>query len=238
MRKDLTLKPIGWIQSPYKQKFGTPRQGGLVPEAKGKIILDPDFCPPGSLDGLEEFSHVWVLFHFHKNSNETVSGKVRPPRLDGEKIGLFATRTPHRPNPIGMSAFKIETVNKEALEIGISGVDVVDHTPIFDIKPYHPEVDFITNTKAGWIENIPKVSNKVKWSHEAISSIESQNLSKQYQELVTASLKHDLRDLETKNKNQQNSFASYIGDYDVHFVYDGKIVEITKIIPLDNEQES
>ncbi len=143
-----SFEPIGFIETPFKEKFGTPRQPSLVPSSWGVLKLRPGLNLFGALDGLEGFSHAWLIFVFHENSNKTVRAKIHPPRMDGEKMGLFATRTPHRPNPIGLSAVKIEKV--EASTIYFSGVDLVDGTPILDLKPYLPSADSIPDALSGW----------------------------------------------------------------------------------------
>jgi tRNA-Thr(GGU) m(6)t(6)A37 methyltransferase TsaA len=222
---DLTLKPIGLIESPYKQKFGTPRQSGLVPEARGKIRLNPDFCPPGCLEGVSQFSHLWVIFQFHKNTNETVSGKVKPPRLNGEKMGLFATRTPHRPNPIGLSVVKVEGVDEEELTIQVSGLDMVDQTPVFDLKPYHPEVDGIANANGGWTTQQTLQPLAVEWLVSAPDQIKA---------LVESTLKRDIRNQEDKLKSDPNKIHKvFIDQFDVWFRHKDSQIEIENIKSID-----
>ena len=133
------IEPIAHIKTPYKQKFGTPRQPGLVEQAWGEIIFVKKYANKEALRGLEQVSHLWLIFLFDKNPNQNWSSLVRAPRLGGkQKIGLWATRSPFRPNPLGLSVVKIEDIidNKDILAIKVSGVDLVDGTPIIDIKPY------------------------------------------------------------------------------------------------------
>lgn len=130
----VSLQPIGEFETCFPEKFGTPRQSQYAIDARGIIRLHPHISPD-SLLGLESFSHVWVLFLFHE-AQGSLQAKVRPPRLDGAKQGVFATRTPHRPNPIGMSVLRLLGV--EGREIRVTGVDVITGTPVLDIKPYHP----------------------------------------------------------------------------------------------------
>ena len=127
---------IGTFYSIYNEKYGTPRQGSVTPHSRGRLVLHPH-VDPQSLDGLSSYSHVWLLFVFHLNTNTAVRAKVRPPRL-GAKVGVFATRSPHRPSPIGMTVAKVERVELDKRTVHVSGVDVVDGTPVVDIKPYHP----------------------------------------------------------------------------------------------------
>lgn len=133
--------PIGCIKTCFKTKNGTPRQPSVSAFTKGLLVIEKTVFtnPQHSVEGLEEFSHVWLLFHFHLNESKSVKAKVRPPRLNGEKRGVFATRSPHRPNAIGLSLAKLDKV--EGCTLHLSGLDIVDGTPILDIKPYIPSYD-------------------------------------------------------------------------------------------------
>lgn len=142
------LAPIGYLQSCFRDKFGTPRQPGLVPESWAELRLRPDLQPEICLQGLEGFSHVWLIFWFHLNKISQYHAKVHPPRMNGQSVGLFATRTPHRPNPIGLSLVKLERIENAVLYF--SGIDLVDGTPILDIKPYLPEIESVATDKVGW----------------------------------------------------------------------------------------
>lgn len=138
-------QPIGYLKTPFPEKFGIPRQPGLAQSARGELILHSEFDQPGVFDGLEECSHVWLLFRFHEQPQEW-SPKVRPPRLGGNrKFGVFATRSPRRPNPIGLSAVQLLKVDGNRLLLG--GVDLVDGTPILDVKPYVPYSDCLPEAR-------------------------------------------------------------------------------------------
>ncbi|MFN8943775.1 MAG: tRNA (N6-threonylcarbamoyladenosine(37)-N6)-methyltransferase TrmO [Pseudobdellovibrionaceae bacterium] len=165
------LKPIGSVQSCFKQKFGTPRQSGIVSQSVAEIVIDPLWQPELSLTGLSQYSHLWVIFGFHQNGNYEFHGKVHPPRLKGESVGLFATRSPHRPNPLGLSVVQIIRVLKD--RILVRGVDIIDQTPVYDIKPYLPQVEALTDAKAELIESNPEQSVQVGWTLEALADLES-----------------------------------------------------------------
>jgi tRNA (adenine37-N6)-methyltransferase len=153
-----TIQFIGHVESCFIDKFGTPRQPGLVPESKAFLRLNPEWQPEDSLQGLESFSHLWLLFWFHKNSeNSRFHAKIYPPRMAGEKVGVFSTRSPHRPNPIGLSLVKIEKVEKRG--IWVSGVDVIEGTPIVDLKPYLPYAEAISDAQGGWTGNLETKPN-------------------------------------------------------------------------------
>lgn len=147
-----TIKFIGVVESCYPDKFGTPRQPGLVPDSKAFLRLNKEWQPEDSLSGLDGFSHLWILFWFHKNSESSrFHAKVFPPRMGGDKVGVFSTRSPHRPNPIGLSLLKIESIEKEG--VWVSGIDLIEGTPIVDLKPYLPYAESISDARGGWTEN-------------------------------------------------------------------------------------
>lgn len=152
---------IGVVRTPFKDRFGVPRQPGLASEAKGVIKLYPDPDLKTALRSLEEFSHLWIVFVFHDHGGNSWKPSIRPPRLGGNrKVGVLASRSPHRPNPIGLSAVKIEKIDLEAEggpEIFVGSVDLIDGTPVLDIKPYIPYADAIPDANAGWASDpIPR----------------------------------------------------------------------------------
>ena len=139
----MRIAPIAHIRTDFPEKFGIPRQPGVVAELKGRIVFEPEYRNPDMVRGLEEFSHIWLIWEFSENLDETGNARwtptVRPPRLGGNKrIGVFATRSPFRPNPIGLSVVKIEKISEDkgiGPVIHVLGADMVDGTPIYDIKP-------------------------------------------------------------------------------------------------------
>ncbi len=163
------FEPIGYIETPFKERFGTPRQPSLVPSSWGLLKLRANLNLYGSLEGLEGFSHAWLIFVFHENANKVVRAKIHPPRMEGEKIGLFATRTPHRPNPIGLSAVKIEKVETD--RVYFSGVDLVDGTPILDLKPYLPSSDCLPQALSGWTGSRLERQIQVEFSDSALADL-------------------------------------------------------------------
>lgn len=143
----------------YRTKFGIPRQSGLVDEGKGYLELLPPYNQPNTVRGLEEFSHIWVLFVFSENLRDGWKATVRPPRLGGDKrLGVFATRSPFRPAPIGLSAMKLDNIEirpRGRILLHVSGVDLLDGTPVLDIKPYIPYADAIPDAIAGFAPQPP-----------------------------------------------------------------------------------
>lgn len=189
------FKAIGKItSSSYPGKFGTPRQPGLTPLSRAFIYLNPDVQPELSLNGLSEYSHLWVIFVFHQNASERFHAKVHPPRLAGKTMGLFATRTPHRPNPIGLSLVQIEEVTP--MGIWVSGIDFIEDTPVLDIKPYLPEVETRPEARSGWTAGLSLTPIEVLWEKEHLNQIqeyEIKNAQKNIRGLIEQTLSLDPR---------------------------------------------
>ncbi len=158
MKTNRELKIIAKIKTDFPTKFGIPRQSGLIPELRGKIIFEPPYRNPEALRGIEGFSHLWLLWEFSESVCDNWSPTVRPPRLGGNKrVGVFATRSPFRPNPIGLSSVKLERIIDDAnlgTVLEISGADLMDGTPIYDIKPYIAYTDSHAEALGGFSENV------------------------------------------------------------------------------------
>ena len=153
----MNLKIIAKIRTDFPNKFGIPRQSGLI-NTKAKIIFEKEYRNPIALRGLEDFSHLWLIWEFSQNDRKDWSPTVRPPRLGGNKrVGVFATRSPFRPNPLGLSSVKIERIyddKENGTVIEVSGADLMDNTPIYDIKPYIPYTDCHTDARGGFSEEV------------------------------------------------------------------------------------
>lgn len=159
----LTLHPIGFVQTPYPDKRSVPRQPGLVPAATGRLRLRDDLV--GGTLGLQGCSHVWLLWWFDRSPKGRA--KVRPPRLGGNKrIGVFATRAPVRPNPVGISVCPLLGLEDDGAVLVLGGVDLVDGTPIFDIKPYLPYADSYPSARLPWVPG-PPTQVPVRWQPDA-----------------------------------------------------------------------
>ena len=154
MEERMELKVIARMESEFPSKFGIPRQSGLVEELRGRVSFEPEYRSPDALRGLEGFSHLWLIWGFSENRREGWSATVRPPRLGGnERLGVFATRSPFRPNGLGLSCVKLERVELDGAEgpvLHVSGADLMDGTPIYDIKPYVPYADCRPEAKEGF----------------------------------------------------------------------------------------
>ncbi|MBQ4566229.1 MAG: tRNA (N6-threonylcarbamoyladenosine(37)-N6)-methyltransferase TrmO [Oscillospiraceae bacterium] len=157
------MEYIARIHSAFPEKFGIPRQSGLVKELRAEIVFEEKFRNPDALRGIEQFSHLWLIWEFSEAKRSKWSPTVRPPRLGGnERMGVFATRSPFRPNPIGLSCVKLEQVDLEAMRLVVSGADLMDGTPIFDIKPYIPYADSHPDAIGGFAREAPEACLEVK----------------------------------------------------------------------------
>ena len=187
-----TLKVIAHIRTDLPEKFGVPRQSGLIPELTGKIVFEPEYRSKDALRGLEDFSHLWLVWQFSKATREDWSPLVRPPRLGGnEKMGVFATRSPFRPNAIGLSCVELEKVEVDrdlGPVIHVRGVDLMDGTPIFDIKPYLLYADCRTEATGGWTDALARPLLKVEFPAEVLEKV-----PEEHREAVRAVLEADPR---------------------------------------------
>lgn len=154
-QSEISMKVIAHIRTDFPEKFGIPRQPRLVESLEGRIVFEPEYRSQEALRGLEGFSHIWLLWEFSENVRSTWSPTVRPPRLGGNtRMGVFATRSPYRPNPIGLSVVALSHIELQTPEgpvLTVCGVDLMDGTPIYDIKPYLPHVDSIPEATGGFV---------------------------------------------------------------------------------------
>lgn len=150
----MEIKPIAFFRSPLPEKFGLPRQAGLAGSLQGTVVLEPEYRSPDALRGLEGFDYLWLIWDFHLNRETASEGlTVRPPRLGGnERIGVFASRSPYRPNRLGLSSVRIESVDAARGEIHVLGADLADGTPIYDIKPYVAYADSHPGARSGFVD--------------------------------------------------------------------------------------
>jgi tRNA-Thr(GGU) m(6)t(6)A37 methyltransferase TsaA len=168
------MKPIAYIENDFKEKFGIPRQSGRA-RTVSKVIFYPEFRTPEALRGLEEFSHIWLIFDFSKAHRDGFSPTVRPPRLGGNiKKGVFATRSPFRPNSIGLSAvklLKIERTKTQGDVLVLEGADLLDGTPIFDVKPYLPHSDCILEASGSFSDDAANYALNVDFPYDFLQKI-------------------------------------------------------------------
>ena len=215
MQKTYQFTPIGLIHSPFKEKFGIPRQAGLVTAAHSTLELLAPCQDPSIVKGLEGFSHLWLIFVFHAPKHEEWNVTVRPPRLGGNKrLGVFATRSPFRPNPIGMSAVELKSIEikKGKILLHLVGADLLDGTPILDIKPYIKESDVIKKASQGWLSDNEHPKLKVTYSKKTKSFLKDKL---ELKKLITQIVKQDPRPRYQEGQNQNYAFR--LEQYDIHF---------------------
>lgn len=231
------LRPIGYIESCFKEKFGTPRQSGLVREAWATLKILPEFQPEFSLEGIVQASHLWIIFWFHKNKVSHFHPKVHPPRLNGDSIGVFATRSPHRPNPIGLSLVRLDSV--EGNTLNLLGVDFIDRTPVLDIKPYLPSQESIGEASFLGFENSVVEEFKFEWSKEALLSLEvwqkykaNKNLKAMIEEILSLDPRPKVyKGYEGKDSPYRSSHAIRLEDKDIFFVFlEKNRIRVEKIV--------
>lgn len=237
----MILKPVGYMKTCYPDKFGVPRQPGLVEAAWGELIFEREWQPELALEGIEEFSHLWLIFGFHKNTNQVYRPKVHPPRMKGGSIGVFATRSPHRPNDLGLSLVKLE--RREGGRLWVSGPDLVDGTPIYDVKPYLPMIESKPEARAGWAGNADAIRAEVEWSAEALAGLDAwlrrhPTAGEQLKALIEDSVALDPRPVVyrgfegEKDAKYRQLHAIRIEGGDVHFEFlEPKRARIVKVLP-------
>jgi tRNA-Thr(GGU) m(6)t(6)A37 methyltransferase TsaA len=227
---NFTFKPIGYIHSPFKQKFGIPRQSGLVPEIKVSLELVSPYNNPDAVVELDGYSHIWLQFVFHKAIREQWQPRVRPPRLGGNRsVGVFASRAPYRPNPIGLSVVKLERVITEGdrVVLDLSGVDLMDGTPVLDIKPYLPYVESIPDAVAGFAPNPPEAHLTVHFSEQAESQLAAREDGDDLRQLIVKVLKLDPRPAYAEEDGRKYGFMLY--DFDLRWQIDGDEIVVIEL---------
>ncbi len=222
----MQLKTIAHLKCDFPEKFGIPRQSGLVDSVKARIIFTPEYRDPNALRGLELYSHLWIIWQFSEAVREEWSPTVRPPRLGGNtRMGVFATRAPYRPNPLGLSSVRIENIDlytKDGPVITVSGTDIMDGTPIYDIKPYlayvdsHPEASdgFALNTHENVLDVIFPDELAIQIPREMVktlSDILAQDPRPQYQ------------------SSPERIYTMSYAEFDISFTVDGDKLNVTDV---------
>ncbi len=225
------VKVIARIRSDFPEKFGIPRQSGLVPELRAKVVFEPEFCSADALRGIEGFSHLWLIWQFSAAVRDTWSPTVRPPRLGGnERVGVFATRSPFRPNAIGLSCVKLEGVRHEdglGDVLIVSGADLMDGTPIYDVKPYLPYADAHPEALGGFAPS-PKETIAVDCPPELLAK-----LPEGRREALLGVLAQDPRP--QYQHDSERVYGMSFGGWDVKFRVRGETLEVLSL--AENKQE-
>lgn len=220
------MKIIARIHNDFKEKFGIPRQSGLSGELKSRIVFESEYRNPDALRGIDGYSHLWLIWQFSEAIREDWSPTVRPPRLGGNKrMGVFATRSPFRPNPIGLSSVrleKIEITKDEGTVLIVSGADLLDGTPIYDIKPYVAYSDCHTDAVSGFADPVREYHLNVVFCKELLSKVE---VSKQ--KALTQILEQDPRPSYQNDPEREYGFR--FADYEIFFKVDGETLTVTRV---------
>ncbi|MBB3103964.1 tRNA (N6-threonylcarbamoyladenosine(37)-N6)-methyltransferase TrmO [Azomonas macrocytogenes] len=229
-----SVSPIGYVRSCFQEKFAIPRQPHLAPAARGVLELIAPFDQAQALEGLEQVSHVWLLFLFHQTLESQPRLRVRPPRLGGNRmVGVFATRSTHRPNGIGQSVVKLERI--EPGRLWLSGIDLLDGTPVLDIKPYVPYADALPNAHNGMAEREPERIS-VEWDENARfqAYAVAQRLGEPLVELIEQCLSQDPRPA-YQTPEPQRRYGTRFWDVDVRWHYPSperiKVLEVIDAAP-------
>ncbi len=222
------MKIIARIYTDFPQKFGIPRQSGLVQELKGTVVFEKEYRSEDAVKGLEGFNYIWLLWQFQGTDRDNWSATVKPPRLGGNThMGVFATRSPFRPNNIGLSSVKLEKI--EFMENGpvlqVSGIDLRDGTPIYDIKPYLPYTDCHTDAKGGFANEVKDYELEVDFPAELLKM-----LPKEKQKGIIEVLRQDPRPSYHKDPKRRYGVA-YAG-FDVRFTVDGGRLSVFEVVPF------
>lgn len=230
----LNFEAIGIVHSPYTEKFGIPRQPGLV-DAPATLELLPPYNRVEAVKGLEGFSHLWLTFVFHAVKREQWRPTVRPPRLGGnERVGVFASRSTHRPNPIGLSVVKLEGIDASggSVVLQLNGCDLLDGTPVLDIKPYIPYVDSIPDAEAGFAPSPPGATLVVSFTSEATEAL--QRYAGEYpglEALIRGVLAQDPRPAYRSGEEGEREYGVLLYGLNVRFVVREGCAEVIALEP-------
>ncbi len=228
-----SVEPVAIIRSPYKEKFSAPRQPGLAPNVHAQVELLPEFASPEAVRGLEGFSHIWLLFLFDQTYGQGWKPTVRPPRLGGnQRVGVFACRSPFRPNPIGLSAVRllaVDTANGRVV-LEVQGADLIDGTPILDIKPYLPYTDGIAEATGGFAGRAPVAALQVEFAAAAAEQLANFSAaSPQLETLIRETLSLDPRPAYKQGKDAGREYGVLLDRYNVRWLVEGERVVVLSI---------
>lgn len=227
----MNVEPVGFIRSCYKEKFGIPRQPGLVKQARATVELVGEYNKPEAVRGLDAFSHIWLIFHFHANAGQSWKPLVRPPRLGGnERVGVFASRSMFRPNGLGLSVCKLDTVavGNGEVTLQISGADLLDNTPVLDIKPYLPYADYIEDAQGSYGNEKPATECRIVFSELALRQCEAKqaHINVNLKHLISEILLQDPRPAFHKGKQDNRKYGMKLYDLDIKWRYEGQVVNV------------
>ncbi len=225
------MKIIAYIHTDFPEKFGIPRQSGLVPQLKGRIVFEPEYRNPEAVKGLEGFNYIWLLWQFQGTERQGWSATVKPPRLGGKKrMGVFATRSPFRPNPIGLSSVKLEGIEMtdKGPVLHVAGADLRDRTPIYDIKPYLPYADCHPDAEEGFAGAVKEYELQVVFPAELLERLEEEKRT-----AIIEVLKQDPRP--SNQSGQEKAYGVAFAGYDIKFCVEGDILTVFDVVERNNK---
>lgn len=226
---EYNMKIIAHIRTEFPTKFGIPRQSGLVESLCAEIVFEPEFRNPDALRGMEGFSRLWLIWAFSESIRAGWSPTVRPPRLGGNaRLGVFATRSPFRPNPIGLSCVKLECIRQDprlGTVLVVSGADLMDGTPIFDIKPYVPYADAYPDAQGGFTDSAADFMLTVDFPPKLLEKIPAAR-----REALCGVLAHDPRP--SYQSDPKRVYGMQFAGFDIRFTVDGKNLSVCEVVPL------
>lgn len=229
----MILDPIGLVRSCFGEKFGVPRQPGLCPSAWGHLVFHEAYRSPEAVRGLDGFSHLWLIFGFHETVEQGWRPTVRPPRLGGNRrVGVFASRSTYRPNGLGLSLVRLETIDFEVHDapiLRLGGLDLLDGTPIYDVKPYLPYAEALPEAIAGFAqEEIPRLAVEVA----ATAEVDFQKLPQRARAVLREILSLDPRPA-TQSADEGRGYGVAICGNNVRFTVQNRVCRILRISPAD-----
>ena len=228
----LRLEPIAHIRTDFSSKFGIPRQAGLVDALKGEIVFEPKYRDANALRGLADYDRLWLIWEFSESILEEWSPTVKPPKLGGNtRVGVFATRSPFRPNPLGLSCVRLEGIDPDVPEgpvLRVAGADLMDGTPIFDIKPYLPYADSFPDARAGFTEGLELEPLPVEFPEALLARIPEDK-----REALVEVLRQDPRPGYRRDDSTRRYGIAFAG-FDVRFVVIDGALRVTEVVPLED----
>ena len=231
----LQIEPVAYIRTDFSDKFGIPRQSGLVPELTGTVVLEPAYSQPDAVRGLEQFSHIWLIWGFHaavRQAEKGWSATVRPPRLGGNtRVGVFASRAPFRPNPLGLSCVRLEAVltDEQPVRLLVSGIDLLDGTPIYDIKPYIPVADCKPDAAEGYTAETRQHLLDVDFPAELLGLLPADK-----QQAAAALLAQDPRP--GYADDPERIYGVGFAGFDLRFCADGRTLRVCSVRDADGKE--
>ena len=223
----MEIRPVAYIRTEFPEKFGIPRQSGLAERLSGKIIFEKEFRIPEAFRGLGDFSHLWLIWEFSANRHSEWQPTVRPPRLGGNAhMGVFATRSPYRPNPLGLSCVELEYIDFDDPEgpvLYVRGADLMDGTPIYDIKPYIRYADSHPDAVCGYVDELSERKLRVKMSPALVAKVDDDDVLAAMVEMLS------LDPRPSYHNDPHREYGLTFSGYNVKFVVSEGVMEVVDI---------